>query len=1753
MAQIIDLGKLRFTYTGVWSSGSTYEFNDVVSYGGNLYIWKDSATSSPEDLPTNTEYWDLILHGAKFTGNWDNATAYKVGELAINGARTYLCILDTTAGIVVSNATYWALFVDGVQYEGEYSAGDTYQKNDIVSYGGSTYIVNVATTTGNAPTNLDYWNEFVEGGYPNQTGQDGALLQTDGTNVSWQQTPTIVGLTVTGVEYVGETAEAFETSAGLTSPAAVFDVTSADNTFGQLAVHNNNSKSSTDIIAYADLGNDSEGWVDMGIAGSHFDSATYGITGAYDGYIFINAPAQQTASIVYKQLISNTATLTTTSPHGFIVGNQVVITDVDSTFNGTYIITTIPNTSSFSYVKSHGNVTLAAVSPFGTVTYSKGKGNLVLATGANGSENAIIIAAGGYDSGRRQMSIWPDLTVNVNISTDSTSPTTGALTVNGGAGFVGTVFIGGDLNVVGQVDFSGVDYIPIGPGAKTFADTLTNPTIVAVTSHNNYAQIAHQNQSNGNKASTDIIVYPDNGADGAGFMDMGITSSMFSDPLFTITGKNDGYIFMSAPAGTAGKGDLVLATDITGSRNAIVLAAGGFADNYQQVVLTSTNMVVNIPTASTSATTGAFQVVGGVGISGDMNIAGAVNIVGNLTFGGGTTTTQNLAVSNPMIFLGDGALADDNDLGIVGQYEVNLSTVTKVVSNKALTSNVATLTTTTSHGFLVGDVAVVSGVDTTFNGTFPVTAVTSTTFSYAKTATNVTSASSSGSVSVSKRANYYSITRDKTDGVIKFASGITSKPLTTVDYTGTVFAPIKTGAITTTGSITGGSTSDIAINTSKFTVAAATGNMLVGGTFTLAGNISVPAWTTSGVRHVSGTAIITDTTSSGTVATAYTNNFGGNTTIAASSATTYTTYATAFFSAPNAGTNVAFTNPYSIYANGAVYANGAITTTGAITGGSSSNITINTNKFTVAASTGNTVIGGTADISGNTTVGGTLVVTGVETNGGLTNTLLEIGIGNSSNTSDLGVYYDAKETTSTPLVATVSNKALTSNVATLTTSAAHNLLAGDSVVVSTVDATFNGTYTVTTVPTSTTFSYAKTATDVVSTAATSTGTFTVTNKALTSNVATLTTASAHGFTTGQSVVVSSVDATFNGTYTIAATPTTTTFTYAKTAADVTSQAATGTPVIVTYKALTSNVATLTTATVHGFTTGQTVVIGGIDVTFNGTYVITSTPTTTTFTYAKSAVNVASTPAGASPTVITTKALTSNVATLTTATVHGLTTGQYVAVQNVDSTFNGVWLVASTPTTTTFTYAVTAGNVTSQEAGTNAGTFVTVKDLTSNVATLSTYTVHGLNVGDTVVIAGVDANFNGTYTVTAVPTLYSFSYAKTLSYNEGAAYAGTFGSSTITTAALTTNVITYTTSAVHGLQVGGWVTVIGANNDVYNGTYIIATVPTTTTFTVAKANIDVVSATVNGTVYPLSIGLTNGVLTSNVVTLTTIAVHGLTTGQWISVQGAGTTYNGIYQITSTPTTTTLTYARTSANITTAALAAPSRISPLLGTIVKRTGTSSVTAGTSATITGTAASNTLAGTATVSAPVRTTYAGLVKKVSDSTFRLFTSLQTKPGTTVNFSGTGLTYGNLQLNNLTAAAATLSSTLAVTGASTFSGDVSGSASSGYLNFNPKVNNLGTVTGSINVSTSSGSVILIQPIGNTTVTFTNMPSTGYAGFWEVEVIAPGANTVTFSGVTWNGGTVPTLQVGTKKTVYTFRTRDGGTTIYGSSSFNDIV
>lgn len=259
-----------------------------------------------------------------------------------------------------------------------------------------------------------------------------------------------------GKLYVGAEAQSFETSAGLQDPAIIASIDTPD--YAQIAFQNKGgaANSSTDFIAYANNGTDDSGYIDMGITSGAFADPDFTITGPNDGYIFFEAPRVLTSTVNGKSLTNNVATLTTPTAHGFRVGMPVVITGVDGIFNGTYTITSIPTTTSFTYAKTNGDVTFLGVSPAGNaVAGTTGKGNLVFATSDNGTENKIIFAAGGLASDNTQMVIIPDQTVHVEIATQSTSTTTGALVVAGGMGVTGDVNIGGDVNITGTISFTG--------------------------------------------------------------------------------------------------------------------------------------------------------------------------------------------------------------------------------------------------------------------------------------------------------------------------------------------------------------------------------------------------------------------------------------------------------------------------------------------------------------------------------------------------------------------------------------------------------------------------------------------------------------------------------------------------------------------------------------------------------------------------------------------------------------------------------------------------------------------------------------------------------------------------------------------------------------------------------------------------------------------------------------------------------------------------------------------------------------------------------------------------------------------------------------------------------------------------------------------------------------------------------------------------------------------------------------------------
>lgn len=103
-----------FTYKGVWSSATNYEFQNMVTYNGDLYLQIKEAGVGI--IPTNTTYWQKISTkgdkgdvglGISLKGVYNATATYVIGDAVTYNGNVYYCVLNTTAGTAPTNGTYW--------------------------------------------------------------------------------------------------------------------------------------------------------------------------------------------------------------------------------------------------------------------------------------------------------------------------------------------------------------------------------------------------------------------------------------------------------------------------------------------------------------------------------------------------------------------------------------------------------------------------------------------------------------------------------------------------------------------------------------------------------------------------------------------------------------------------------------------------------------------------------------------------------------------------------------------------------------------------------------------------------------------------------------------------------------------------------------------------------------------------------------------------------------------------------------------------------------------------------------------------------------------------------------------------------------------------------------------------------------------------------------------------------------------------------------------------------------------------------------------------------------------------------------------------------------------------------------------------------------------------------------------------------------------------------------------------------------
>ena len=169
------LGRIRFVWKDAWSTDTIYYKDDVVRFGGRIYICVIGHTASADfftDFEVVPPKWNLVSDGQTWKGDWTPDTGYVYGDIVKYGSRLYIAnaVHTSDSTLLENDQSNWDLFAEGLEWKGDWNTGTYYKLNDIVKYGGTTYVCNTPHTSAATDTdgleldqvNWDIFNQGIE-------------------------------------------------------------------------------------------------------------------------------------------------------------------------------------------------------------------------------------------------------------------------------------------------------------------------------------------------------------------------------------------------------------------------------------------------------------------------------------------------------------------------------------------------------------------------------------------------------------------------------------------------------------------------------------------------------------------------------------------------------------------------------------------------------------------------------------------------------------------------------------------------------------------------------------------------------------------------------------------------------------------------------------------------------------------------------------------------------------------------------------------------------------------------------------------------------------------------------------------------------------------------------------------------------------------------------------------------------------------------------------------------------------------------------------------------------------------------------------------------------------------------------------------------------------------------------------------------------------------------------------------------------
>ena len=162
-----DLWTGGLEWRGNWTATTRYRINDVVRYGGQIYVCgvgHTAAATNALGLEANQSNWDYLHKGIEYKGNWATTTRYKINDLVKYGGDIWICTTyHTSTTTLAADESNWAIFVPGLEFEDSWQNNVNYQPGDVVTYGGYSYVSKTNNYGATPFNNTSNWDLFTTG------------------------------------------------------------------------------------------------------------------------------------------------------------------------------------------------------------------------------------------------------------------------------------------------------------------------------------------------------------------------------------------------------------------------------------------------------------------------------------------------------------------------------------------------------------------------------------------------------------------------------------------------------------------------------------------------------------------------------------------------------------------------------------------------------------------------------------------------------------------------------------------------------------------------------------------------------------------------------------------------------------------------------------------------------------------------------------------------------------------------------------------------------------------------------------------------------------------------------------------------------------------------------------------------------------------------------------------------------------------------------------------------------------------------------------------------------------------------------------------------------------------------------------------------------------------------------------------------------------------------------------------------------